>query len=204
MLWIIGIMNAINFIDGLDGLAAGVVIISSLSLLAVSYGHHEFVTILVTIILLGATIGFLKYNLPPAKTFLGDTGSMFLGLIMASVSLLENRKGTVTITLLLPIVIMGVPIIDTFVAIIRRIINKKSPFERDKEHIHHRLLKLGLSPKQVLLLIYSIGIYLGFTAYILSVTPRQYHLVTIIVLGTGLFIGVETLKFIERRSKRDI
>src|SRR5206468_2735033 len=144
------VINAINLIDGLDGLAAGAVFIASISLWWVGRSHLDLYVMFFAAVMAGSTLGFLRYNFPPARIFMGDTGSQFLGLALAAISLIENRKGTVSITLLFPLVAMGVPILDSALAFARRLANRQPVFRADSEHIHHRLLRLGLSPRRAL------------------------------------------------------
>lgn len=167
LLWIVGITNAINLIDGLDGLAAGVSSIALITLtgMAIIMGN-TYVAIVASIVLF-STLGFLRYNFHPAKIFMGDTGALFLGYIIAVLSLLGFKNVTV-ISLLIPIIILGVPISDTFYAIIRRMVNKKPISAPDKSHLHHCLLKLGYSHRQTVLLIYAMAAIFGLVAIILS------------------------------------
>ncbi len=200
VVWYVVIINAINIIDGLDGLAAGVTCISSLSLFFISLymRKNDFVVTIPTIIVVGATLGFLKFNYHPAKIFMGDTGSFQLGFLLATVGLISEAKGQTTIALLAPIIILGVPIFDTLLAVIRRLLNKKKIFMADKKHLHHRLLALGLSQKQVVKLIYFICIYLGVISFILASLPAKYILLMLLILAMGLFLGLEVLDFIEK------
>ena len=199
--WIVLVINAVNLIDGMDGLATGIIFISAATICVLSYKFGEVEMLAPFLILAGSTLGFLRYNFPPAKVFLGDTGSMFLGLMMASLSLLSNRKGTVTTTLLLPIVLMSVPLVDTVIAFFRRLFGRVSPFQRDTRHLHHRLLALGLSQKKVVLFFYLICVYLSLTAVVLSLMPKQYAFLVLLILAVGILIAIETLKFIEERLK---
>jgi len=200
--WTLAIANAINLIDGLDGLAAGVVTISVATLCAVAFGDPGSSVLWVGAILGGATLGFLRSNFPPAKAFLGDTGSQFLGVMMAALALLENDKGTAAITLLLPIVAMGVPLLDSTLAFLRRLGRGGRIFRADQDHLHHRLLRLGLSHKQAVVLLYYVCAYLGIAAYVISLLPRQAVLLVLILLAMGLVLALETLEFIDRRLRR--
>jgi len=202
IVWTVAIANAINLIDGLDGLAAGIVTISVATLCAVAYGDPGSSVVWVGAILGGATLGFLRSNFPPAKAFLGDTGSQFLGVMMAALALLENDKGTAAITLLLPIVAMGVPLLDSTMAFLRRLGRGGRIFKADQEHLHHRLLRLGLSHKQAVVLLYYVCAYLGVAAYVISLLPRQAVLLVLILLAMGLVLALETLEFIDRRLRR--
>lgn len=167
ILWIVGITNAINLIDGLDGLAAGV---SSIALITISIMAilipNPFVMAMGAI-LLASTLGFLLYNFHPAKIFMGDTGALFLGYMIAVLSLLGFKNVTV-ISLVIPIIILGVPISDTFFAILRRIVNKKPLSAPDKSHLHHCLLGAGFTHRQTVLLIYALAAFFGLAAIIVS------------------------------------
>lgn len=161
ILWIIGITNAINLIDGLDGLAAGVssIALISISGMAIIMGNHYVVAI--GSILLVSTLGFLYYNFHPAKIFMGDTGALFLGYMIAVLSLL-GFKNVTFVSFIVPIIILGVPISDTVFAIVRRIINKQPISMPDKSHLHHCLLRLGYTHRQTVLLIYALATFLGW------------------------------------------
>jgi UDP-GlcNAc:undecaprenyl-phosphate GlcNAc-1-phosphate transferase len=164
LVWIVGVTNAINLIDGLDGLAAGVSTISALSLAAVAFFLGQDYIAMLAAILAGATIGFLPYNFNPAKIFMGDTGSLFLGYMLAVLSIMGVLKSTAALSIMVPILAIGLPIFDTFMAIVRRALSGKSLMEADKGHLHHKLLDIGLSQKQAVLTLYSISAILGFSA----------------------------------------
>jgi UDP-GlcNAc:undecaprenyl-phosphate GlcNAc-1-phosphate transferase len=197
--WVLLVINAINLIDGLDGLAAGVTLIASVTLWWLGRTHQDFYVMFIAALLIGATLGFLRYNFPPARVFMGDTGSHFLGLALAAVTLLENRKGTATVTLLFPLVAMAVPIADSALAFARRLFGGHPVFRADSEHIHHRLLRLGLSPRNALLVLWYLCAYFGVMAVILAALPRHYAVMLVIVLAVGLFFAFEVLEFIDRR-----
>ena len=186
ILWIVGITNAINLIDGLDGLAAGV---SSIALITISIMAilipNPFVVILGTI-LLASTLGFLIFNFHPAKIFMGDTGALFLGFMIAVLSLLGFKNVTM-ISLIIPIIILGVPISDTIYAILRRIVNKRPISAPDKSHLHHCLLGLGFSHRQTVFIIYAMAAFFGLVAIIVS----QAKLVGSFILIAILLILIE-------------
>ncbi|AIM16237.1 MULTISPECIES: glycosyltransferase family 4 protein [Neobacillus] len=167
IIWIVGITNAINLIDGLDGLAAGV---SSIALITISgmaiIMGDGFVTAMASLVL-ASTLGFLIYNFHPAKIFMGDTGALFLGFMISVLSLLGFKNVTL-ISFIVPIIILGVPISDTFFAIIRRIVNKKPLSAPDKSHLHHCLLRLGFTHRQTVLIIYAMAAFFGLMAIIFS------------------------------------
>lgn len=159
--WIVGIVNAINLIDGLDGLLSGVSFIISITLGILAIIKGQTVLAIVIFSLAGALLGFLRYNFNPAKIFLGDTGSLFIGLFMAVISILGYFKKATLISFFIPLLIFSFPILDTTLAILRRIIRKQSIFKPDKEHLHHILLKAGLSQKQTVIVFYIITILIS-------------------------------------------
>ena len=169
--WIIGITNAINLIDGLDGLSSGVTLISCLSLLMVfALNNSPLIAIVLITALAGALVGFLPFNFNPAKTFIGDTGSNFMGFALAIISILGVAKTYTALVLIAPIIILGLPIFDTLFAIFRRIIKGKSikaVFEPDKGHLHHKLMAKGYTQRQAVLIMYGITAILGMFAVIL-------------------------------------
>ena len=167
ILWIVGITNAINLIDGLDGLAAGVSSIALVTIAFMALIMGNIYVVAIASVLLASTLGFLFYNFHPAKIFMGDTGALFLGFIIAVLSLLGFKNVTV-ISLIVPVIILGVPISDTFFAIIRRFVNKKPLSAPDKSHLHHCLLRLGYSHRQTVLMIYAMAAMFGLTAIIFS------------------------------------
>ena len=169
--WIVGITNAINLIDGLDGLSSGVTLISCLSLLMVfALNESPLIAIVLITALAGAIVGFLPFNFSPAKTFIGDTGSNFMGFSLAIISILGVAKTYTALVLIAPIIILGMPIFDTLFAIFRRLIKGKSikaVFKPDKGHLHHKLMAKGYTQKQAVLIMYGITAILGMFAVIL-------------------------------------
>lgn len=188
ILWIVGITNAINLIDGLDGLAAGVSSIALITIAFMALIMGNFYVVAIASVLLASTIGFLFYNFHPAKIFMGDTGALFLGYIIAVLSLLGFKNVTV-ISLIVPVIILGVPISDTFFAIIRRVVNKKPLSAPDKSHLHHCLLRLGYSHRQTVILIYALAAFFGLTAVIFSQAKVWGSFLVI----AGLLILIEVL-----------
>jgi UDP-GlcNAc:undecaprenyl-phosphate GlcNAc-1-phosphate transferase len=202
LLWIVALTNAINLIDGLDGLAAGLVIIASSVLFLVTLGRPDPITTFLCVIIMGSSLGFLRYNFYPARIFMGDAGSMLLGFALAAMGTIGIGKGVTAVTLMVPIVALGIPIYDTSLAIFRRLMGKKSIFIADKKHLHHRLLDMGLSHRQVVLLLYFVSIYLGIMGYLFVLTSPKYAFILLILLGMGVFAGMRTLGFIERRIRK--
>lgn len=169
LLWYVGMMNAINFIDGLDGLLAGFAAISSIFLFAISIVHLSPVVALVVVALAGAALGFLPYNFNPAKIFLGDAGSLFIGYVFATVSIIGASKTAIAISIVVPVVVLALPIVDTAAAIVRRASAGKKITEADRGHFHHQLIfRFGLNVRQAVLLIYAVCFILGIVALALS------------------------------------
>lgn len=193
VLWIIGIINALNLIDGLDGLAGGVTVIAATSLFAGALINGEINSALITIALIGATLGFLKYNYNPASIFMGDTGSMLLGYILASISVIGVLKSTTTVALAVPILALGIPIYDTISSILRRIKNKKHIFKADGEHIHHRLLDLGFTHKQVVKMIYFASILLSICSLIMTILSGWMSLLVLIIICMIIGFGIQRI-----------
>ena len=168
ILWIVGCTNAVNLIDGLDGLACGVSVISSLTMLAVALMVAEGNVAIILAALVGGCLGFLPYNLHPAKLFMGDTGSQLLGYVLATVSILGMFKYYAIVTFIVPVLALAIPLSDTVFAFIRRLLKGQSPFKADRGHFHHRLLDMGLSQKQVVAILYSISAIIGLAAVVLA------------------------------------
>ncbi|MEW9053538.1 MAG: MraY family glycosyltransferase [Neobacillus sp.] len=179
--WIIGITNAINLIDGLDGLAAGVSSIALVSISGMAIIMGNMYVVVMGSILLVSTLGFLYYNFHPAKIFMGDTGALFLGYMISVLSLL-GFKNVTFVSFIVPVIILGVPISDTIFAIVRRIINKKPLSSPDKSHLHHCLLREGFTHRQTVLIIYAMAAFFGLAAVILSQAKLGGALLLVAVL----------------------
>jgi UDP-GlcNAc:undecaprenyl-phosphate/decaprenyl-phosphate GlcNAc-1-phosphate transferase len=192
ILWIIGITNAINLIDGLDGLAAGVSTIALITLSVMAFNMGNMFVLAVAAILAAASIGFLFYNFHPAKIFMGDTGALFLGFMISVLALL-GFKNVTFVSLIIPVIILGVPISDTFFAIVRRVRMKKKWSDPDKSHLHHRLLDMGFTHRQTVLLIYGIAIMFGLAAVIFSMAKVWGAILLGAVILTAIEIFVEII-----------
>ena len=202
LVWIVGLINAVNLIDGLDGLAAGITVIVSVSLIFIAIFLHNYITVFLLAILAGSALGFLKFNFYPAKIFMGDAGSMFIGLILAAVALIESQyKSATAAVLLVPITALAIPIFDTFIAVIRRILKRGSIFRADKKHLHHRLLSTGLGQRQIVSFLYLVTLYLGVFAFLFVLIPEKYALILLVLLGLGLFMSSRIIGFIEREAR---
>ena len=171
IIWIVGITNAINLIDGLDGLSSGIAIISSISLLIIfALNGSPLIAIIMITALVGALSGFLPYNFNPAKTFIGDIGSNFIGYTLAVVSILGIAKTATAFVVVLPLIVLGLPIFDTLSAIVRRLIKGKSlkaVFQADRGHLHHKLIDKGFSQREAVFILYGISVACGMFAVIL-------------------------------------
>lgn len=165
LIWVLGVTNAVNLIDGLDGLAAGIANIAAISLLVIFIiTGAPIEVILLTLALIGATLGFLPYNFNPAKTFMGDTGSNFLGFTLSTISIIGMAKGYTLIAIVAPIIVLGVPVFDMIFVICRRLMKHQKITSPDKRHVHHRLLKLGFSQRQAVLILYTLTCVFGIVA----------------------------------------
>ncbi len=209
--WIIGITNAINLIDGLDGLSSGITLISCLSLVVVfALNESPLIAIILITALAGAIVGFLPYNFNPAKTFIGDVGSNFMGFALAIISILGVAKTYTAIVLIAPIMILALPIFDTIWAIIRRIIKSKSikgVFKADRGHLHHRLMAKGYTQKQSVLILYGATATLGMTAIILLDSgiwkAASFALLVIAIVAIGYRDFVKLSVFKEAEVKKE-
>lgn len=189
VIWIIAITNAVNLIDGLDGLAAGVSSIASMSILFIAVINSNSLIAVLAAALVGSCLGFLPFNVNPAKIFMGDTGSTFLGYILATMSIYGLFKGYALITFVAPFLILGLPIFDTAFAIIRRIIHHRPIMGADRGHLHHRLIDMGFSQKQTVAILYSITSLLGLSAIIMSTSGTMVQGIFLLV-SVALFLGV--------------
>ena len=193
MLWIVGCTNAVNLIDGLDGLAVGVSAISSLTMLIVSLFVSEPVVSIILAALTGACLGFMPYNLNPAKIFMGDVGSQLLGFVLSTASIMGLFKLHAIITFFVPLLALALPLADTIFAFFRRILHGQSPFKADKGHFHHRLLAMGLNQKQVVAVLYGISAVLGLLAVLMagdSMAVKIICLVAAFIISLGIWLKV--------------
>ncbi len=198
--WIVGVTNAINLIDGLDGLAAGVsaIAISTIMVLAIMMGNVT--VILLSAVILGSIIGFLFFNFHPAKIFMGDSGALFLGFCIATLSMLGFKQATL-VSFVIPLLIIAVPFSDTIFAIIRRKVNNKSWTTADKGHLHHCLLQLGLSHRNTVLLMYGLSTFFGLMAILLSQAALWVTVIAIVVLLLVVTIAAELIGVIHKKKR---
>ena len=189
VIWIVFITNAVNFIDGLDGLAAGVSAIMSISLVFISIRVGEYSIAILGIALMGSCFGFLPFNFNPAKIFMGDTGPTFLGFMLATLSIQGVFKSYAVISFAVPLLILGLPLFDALFAMIRRILRGQSPMTADRGHLHHRLVDMGFSQKQTVFILYAISGVLGITAVLLAESGVLRALLLVICVLILLLIG---------------
>lgn len=189
VIWIVFITNAVNFIDGLDGLAAGVSAIMSISLVFISIRVGEYSIAILGIALMGSCFGFLPFNFNPAKIFMGDTGSTFLGFMLATLSIQGVFKSYAVISFAVPLLILGLPLFDALFAMIRRILRGQSPMTADRGHLHHRLVDMGFPRNKTVFILYAISGVLGITAVLLAESGVLRALLLVICVLILLLIG---------------
>lgn len=200
VIWIVGVTNAVNLIDGMDGLASGVSAIAAICLMVLCIMTGSELAVLLTAVLAGACMGFLPRNFNPAEIFMGDTGSTFLGFVLAVTSILGVFKGYVLLAVVVAILCLGLPIFDTLFAIARRIIHHKPIMEPDRGHMHHRLIDKGYSQKQAAIILYGISIICGLIAIIMMVrTPSSVIVTCIMVIVLSYIIH----KFSKKNRNRE-
>jgi UDP-GlcNAc:undecaprenyl-phosphate GlcNAc-1-phosphate transferase len=197
ILWVLAITNAFNLIDGLDGLAAGSALFSTLVAFVVALLNGYSLVTVMTIALAGAILGFLRYNFNPATIFLGDSGSLFIGFLLSALALAGAEKAPTIVAVAIPVVSFGLPILETSLSILRRLISGRPVFTADREHIHHKLLQHGLTHRQVVIVLYGVSaVFALLSLFLLWPTGSSLGLV-LAVLGTGIWIGVQRLGYLE-------
>lgn len=193
VIWVVAIINAINLVDGLDGLASGVGIIVSMTIFLIAIYLGKPYVALLSIGLTGSILGFLRHNFYPAKIFMGDTGSMFIGLVIAAMGLISSQKTAVSFAILMPVIALGYPIMDTALAIARRVKAKKHIFTADREHIHHVLLSYGYSHPKTVIFLYVICLFFGTMAFLFSAFGENSSF----LIGVLFFVLLFILLFIK-------
>lgn len=198
VIWLVSLTNTVNLIDGLDGLAAGVSAIACFTIFLVATGQNVFIVAFLTATLMGSALGFLFYNFNPARIFMGDSGSMFLGFILAGISIIGPTKSAAALSLIIPMLALGLPIMDTAFAIIRRKRAGTPIFKPDRGHLHHRLLDLGMSQKQAVLLMYVISTLLGLMAILLTLVDEQVGIIIILAIFLFVFFGAKKIGILRK------
>src|SRR6267378_6722389 len=197
LIWIVGIANAFNLIDGVDGLASGAALFSSLVLLSVSLIQGRALVAVIALVLTGALAGFLRYNFNPASIFLGDSGSLLVGFVLAALSVQGSQKASTAVAVAIPILAFGLPMVDTSVAIARRFISGKPIFQGDREHIHHMLLERGWSQRRVVLVLYGVSALFGLLAMLLVNSGDSVIAVLLVVVGVVVVLALGRLRYHE-------
>lgn len=195
--WIIACCNAVNLIDGVDGLAAGVGLFAVVTTLIAALFHHNIDLALATAPLAGALLGFLRYNFSPASIFLGDCGSLTLGFLLGCYGVVWSEKSTTVLSMIAPLMVLFVPLLDVVLAVVRRFLHKQPIFSADRGHIHHKLLSRGLSPWQVVLILYGFCGLAGIAGLTLTATRTQYHGFVVIVVILAAWLGIQHLGYAE-------
>lgn len=208
ILWIVAVTNAINLIDGLDGLAGGVSFIAALTMAAVAWTQWRLfhisgqVDVLVlALVLAAAVLGFLRHNFHPARIFLGDSGSMMLGFTLAVISIMGFTKSVTAISVFIPLVVLGVPLLDTACAIVRRCYRHRPIFQPDREHLHHQLMALGLSHRQTVLVIYAVSALLGLSAVVINLITTDRALILLLILAVVVIVAADRVGVLGRSRR---
>jgi UDP-GlcNAc:undecaprenyl-phosphate GlcNAc-1-phosphate transferase len=197
ILWVVAVTNAFNLIDGLDGLAAGSALFSTMVFFVVSLVDHSWLGSLMSVTLAGAILGFLRFNFNPATIFLGDSGSLFIGFMLSALALAGAQKAPTFVAVAIPVVSFGLPILETLLSVLRRLISGRPIFTADREHIHHKLLQMGFSHRQVVIVLYAVSaMFAMLSLFLLWPTGSTLGLV-LAVVGTGIWLGVQHLNYLE-------
>jgi UDP-GlcNAc:undecaprenyl-phosphate GlcNAc-1-phosphate transferase len=197
VLWVIGITNAFNLIDGLDGLAAGSALFSTFVVFVVAISSGSSQVSLLTIALAGAILGFLRFNFNPATIFLGDSGSLFIGFILSALALQGAEKAPTVVAVAIPVVSFGLPILETVLSVLRRLISGQPLFRADRDHIHHKLLQQGMSPRQVVVALYAVSALFALLSLFLLWPAGPTLGLVLLVIGTVIWFGVQHLGYLE-------
>ncbi len=193
VLWIVAVTNAINLVDGLDGLACGISTISAISIMVFALLEVNYSIALIVAILVGACMGFMPYNRNPATIFMGDAGALFLGYTLSVVSILGVFKLNAFVSFWIPFLIFGLPLLDTATSAIRRILKGHSPFEADRGHFHHRLIDLGFSQKQAVTVLYSVSALFGISAILFT---EEKRIAAIVIIAVSFVVGFLNYKIL--------
>lgn len=197
VLWVVAVTNAFNLIDGLDGLAAGSALFSTVVFFVVALVSHSWLGSLMSVALAGSILGFLRFNFNPATIFLGDSGSLFIGFLLSALALAGAQKAPTLVAVAIPVVSFGLPILETALSVLRRLISGRPIFTADREHIHHKLLQLGMSHRQVVIVLYAVSaLFAMLSLFLLWPTGSTLGLV-LAVVGTGVWLGVQHLNYLE-------
>ena len=197
VLWVLLVVNAINLIDGLDGLASGVTFFVCGVLIVLCVISDRFEVAILLTALAGSTLGFLRYNFNPASIFLGDSGSYFLGYMLATLSMLGSIKGQTAVAILIPMIALGIPLMDTIWSSVRRFMLGQRIFNPDKDHFHHRLLKIGLSHRRAVLVLYGFTVFMGAVALLMVHARDERSALLLLLVGATIIFGIRKLGYLE-------
>ncbi|CAN5349031.1 N/A [soil metagenome] len=204
--WYVALMNSINLVDGLDGLAGGICCIGALSLvgvgLVIGYSADVLLGASLATLVAGATLGYLYYNWHPAKTFMGDSGSLLLGFLLATASLIGSTKTPTLLTMSVPLVALGLPIFESSFSFLRRALSGQHPFKPDRRHLHHRLLDVGLDQRRVVITLLFMTAILGVNSIMLAQAGLKTVFFNVVLLIVGIILLIENLKFLEKKRIR--
>ncbi|MGQ9497464.1 MAG: MraY family glycosyltransferase [Desulfotomaculales bacterium] len=201
--WLVAVTNALNLIDGLDGLATGTAVIAAATLAAVAWTEGHTAAVALALIVGAAALGFLRHNFYPAKIFLGDSGSMLLGFVLAATAVIGLTKSTTALSLIIPILILGIPLFDTTLAVVRRCYRRRPIFNPDRGHLHHRLLDAGLTHRRAVLVVYGVDAVLGVSAILLTVLSTDQGVVLLVLLAVTLLTAANKAGVLGRRTQRE-
>lgn len=197
IIWVLWITNAFNLIDGLDGLAAGSALFSTLVTCVVALLNHNQIILFLTLALAGAILGLLRYNFNPATIFLGDCGSLLIGFLLSAIALAGSQKSPTMVAVAIPIVSLGLPILDVAVSVVRRFLSGKGLFSADREHIHHKLISLGVSHRKAVLLLYLVSACFALLSLFLLNPGGEAIAMVLVVVGVGVLVGLQQLRYHE-------
>lgn len=201
--WLVAVTNALNLIDGLDGLATGTAVIAAATLAAVAWTEGQTAAVALALIVGAAALGFLRHNFYPAKIFLGDSGSMLLGFVLAATAVIGLTKSATALSLIIPILILGIPLFDTTFAVVRRCYRRRPIFNPDRGHLHHRLLDAGLTHRRAVLVVYGVDTVLGASAILLTVLSTDQGVVLLVLLAVTLLTAANKAGVLGRRTRRE-
>ncbi|MGH2454521.1 MAG: glycosyltransferase family 4 protein [bacterium] len=199
VIWVVAVVNATNFIDGVDGLASGIAAIAATTLFLTAGVKADVISMVLAACLVGSALGFLRHNFSPARIIMGDSGSMFVGYVLGGISVMGLYKSFAAISLIVPILALAVPIVDTAYAIVRRFRTRQPIYLPDRGHLHHRLLDRGLSQRQTVLLLYLVSAFFGVGALAVAGVNRSASLVTLGIIAALLYVGARRMGLFERK-----
>jgi UDP-GlcNAc:undecaprenyl-phosphate GlcNAc-1-phosphate transferase len=197
VLWVIAITNSFNLIDGIDGLAAGSALFSTLAVFIVSLTSGNSYVSMLSLGLAGAILGFLRFNFNPATIFLGDSGSLFIGFMLSALALVGMQKSSTVVAIAIPVVSFGLPILETLISVFRRYLSGQPVFAADREHIHHKLLERGLTQRQSVIILYAVSAVCGLLSLLLMNPSGPAVGIVLFVVGAGIWVGVQHLGYHE-------